>query len=74
DGKNLKQLKDQALLDQVSAAIQDVKAADSITTIHNLLQLKGYQEFYRIRIGNYQIGLSVIDEAVIFVRSLSRKA
>ncbi|WP_201279130.1 type II toxin-antitoxin system RelE/ParE family toxin [Leptolyngbya iicbica] len=38
-----------------------------------MLKLKGYQAFYRIRIGNYRIGLKVTDQEVIFVRLLHRR-
>ena len=71
--KDLKRIKDPALLDQVNLAIEEVKAAESISAIRNLLKLKGYQELYRIRVGNYRIGLRVTDEEVIFVRLLHRR-
>ena len=71
--KDLKRIKDPDLLNQVNSAIEAVKATESISAISNLLKLKGYQEFYRIRIGNYRIGLRVTDDAVIFVRLLHRR-
>lgn len=71
--KDLKRIQDRALLAQVSNVIEGVKSADSVGNINNLLKLKGYREFYRIRIGNYRIGLRVAEGEVIFVRLLHRK-
>jgi mRNA interferase RelE/StbE len=71
--KDLKRIKDKSLLSQISSVIENVKAADSVGDVSNLLKLKGYQGFYRIRVGNYRLGLSVTEEEVIFVRCLHRK-
>ncbi|MBX6423476.1 type II toxin-antitoxin system RelE/ParE family toxin [Thermosulfurimonas sp. F29] len=36
-------------------------------------KLKGYKDFYRIRIGDYRIGLQIKENKIIFVRFLHRK-
>lgn len=71
--KDLKRIKDKSLLAQISSVIENVKAADSVGDVSNLLKLKGYQGFYRIRVGNYRLGLSVAEDEVVFVRCLHRK-
>ncbi|MGB5593914.1 MAG: type II toxin-antitoxin system RelE/ParE family toxin, partial [Crocosphaera sp.] len=35
--------------------------------------LKGYQSFYRIKIGDYRIGIEADNNELIFVRFLHRK-
>ena len=49
--KDLKRAKDKKLLKNVSEAIDEVKQADTLSQIRNLAKLRGYQTFYRIRIG-----------------------
>lgn len=71
--KDLKRVKDQKLLQQVSSAIDEVKNSGSRAEINNLTKLKGYDDFYRIRIGNYRIGIKLMNEEIIFVRLLHRK-
>lgn len=71
--KDLKRIKDKSLLAQISNAIENVKAVDGVGEVSNLLKLKGYQGFYRIRVGNYRLGLSMTEDEVVFVRCLHRK-
>ncbi|MGA9351150.1 MAG: type II toxin-antitoxin system RelE/ParE family toxin [Anaerolineae bacterium] len=35
--------------------------------------MKGYDTFYRIRLGDYRIGIEVLEDKVILVRILHRK-
>lgn len=71
--KDLKCIKDQYLLAQVGDVIDEIKASASLTETKNLIKLKGYDDFYRIRIGTFRLGLKFIDDEVIFVRFLHRK-
>jgi mRNA interferase RelE/StbE len=64
--------RDKTLLARIQEAILEVEAADSITSIKNLKKLKAEGSYYRIRVGNYRIGLIVENEIVTFVRVLHR--
>ena len=46
--------------------IQKVKLATELSDISNLKKLKGHKNIYRIRMGNYRIGLVLNDKTVIF--------
>jgi mRNA interferase RelE/StbE len=35
--------------------------------------MQGYDSFYRIRSGEYQIGIEIVNEEIIFTRFLHRK-
>ena len=54
-------------------------AFDEILTFKNssdilkLEKLSGFTQYYKIRFGNYRIGLKLIDEQLIFERVLHRK-
>ena len=71
--RDLKRIKNQQLLQRVKQVIEEIKAAPGLTSISNLEKMKGYTTFYRIRRGDYRIGVEVLDDEVIFVRILHRK-
>ncbi len=71
--KDLRAIKDRKLYARVSQAITEVKHAQDVSEMKQLVKLKGYDHFYRIRVGNYRIGIEVLGDTVIFVRILHRK-
>lgn len=71
--KDLKSLKNKTLLDRVKSIIEEIKNVESIIEINNLRKLKGYDGFYRIKFGDYRIGIEFIDNEIIFTRFLHRK-
>ena len=71
--KDLKKLKDKELKDRVKKVICDVEKAQNVSAIKKLRKLKGYKNFYRLRVRDYRIGLQIKHNCVIFVRILHRK-
>ncbi len=71
--KDLLNINDGKLLEKVKQLVLACKAAKSINAISQLKKLKGYDTFYRVRIGDYRIGLELVGEDVIFTRCLHRK-
>jgi mRNA interferase RelE/StbE len=71
--KDLRKIKDQKLLSQIKIVINECKLAQTLDDIKNLKKLKGYQTFYRIKIGDYRIGIAIINDELIFIRFLHRK-
>jgi len=71
--RDLKNIKNKVLLKRIEQTITEVKAAASLNEIKNLTKMRGYPTFFRIRIGDYRIGLGVLNDEVIFVRALHRK-
>ena len=61
------------LRSRIQEIIQEVDNAESLYEIKNLKKLKAEDDYYRIRIGDYRIGLKIKDGTVIFVRFLHRK-
>lgn len=65
------------LPDSVIPLLQNVvfsiREAKSLQDIPNLKKLSGYKKAYRIRIGEYRIGLFVEGETLVFARILPRK-
>jgi mRNA interferase RelE/StbE len=71
--KDLRKIKDQKLLSQIKIVINECKLAQTLDDIKNLKKLKGYQTFYRIKIGDYRIGMAIINDELIFTRFLHRR-
>ncbi|KAA0230658.1 type II toxin-antitoxin system RelE/ParE family toxin [candidate division KSB1 bacterium] len=71
--RDLKKIKEKQVLQQIKEIIEEVEQAANIGAINNLKQLKGGESYYRIRIGDYRIGLKLENERVVFVRFLHRK-
>ena len=46
--------------------IQKFEHAKELTEISNLKKLKGHKNYYRVRLGDYRIGLVVQNNSVIF--------
>ncbi len=71
--KDLKKVRDKKLLKRVRDVIEEIKLAKGLKDITDLKKLKGYETFYRIRLGDYRIGIDIIENKVIFTRFLHRK-
>ncbi|UKO97559.1 type II toxin-antitoxin system RelE family toxin [Nostoc sp. UHCC 0870] len=71
--KDLGDILDENLLQKVRAVIEEVENAESLADLRNIKKLKSDGDYYRIRMGDYRIGLTISDGVVIFVRLLHRK-
>jgi mRNA interferase RelE/StbE len=71
--KDTNKIKDSLLLSKIADCIEEIEYADNILLIKNLKKLKGINKFYRIRLGEYRLGLQIVNETVEFIRCLHRK-
>ena len=71
--KDLCNIKDGKLLVKIKELIIECKQAKCLTEIKNIKKLQGYDTFYRIRIGDYRVGLDALDSELVFTRCLHRK-
>ena len=61
------------MLKRVKETIEQVEKAQSLQALTNIKRLKGGGNYYRIRIGDYRLGLVVEGDVATFVRCLDRK-
>jgi mRNA interferase RelE/StbE len=54
------------------AVLEALETAKNVTEIKDLKKLSGYTNYYRIRIGNYRMGLQIINPKIIVVTILHR--
>ena len=71
--RDLEKLNDRRVRRQVRAVIEAVESADALADLPNVKRMSGGGGFYRVRIGDYRIGLATGDGEVEFVRVLHRK-
>ena len=71
--RDLKKIKDQLLLERIAQAIESVEQAKDIQDLSDLKKLSGFPDFYRIRVGDYRLGIALADGTIEFVRCLPRK-
>ena len=71
--KDLKRIKDAAIRKKVAAIISDAKNVVSLLELKNVKKLEGNVDYYRIRIGDYRIGVKLQEKTLVFMRCLNRK-
>lgn len=72
--KDLKALKSTPVYTTIkNLAFQDIIACQNLSDISNLKKLKGEDNVYRIRVGDYRIGFFVKDDTITFSRVLHRR-
>ncbi len=72
--KDVDKINDAKIKLAIIETIKNVQEVQNLSLIYNLKKLTGYKYFYRIRIGNYRIGLRYTeDKELIFIRFLDRK-
>lgn len=71
--KDLQYIQNQKLKNSILEVIQEVEQATQLSEIKNLKRLKGFSRYYRIRIGNYRIGLEVSNNIIVFVVFSNRR-
>ncbi len=72
--KDLKALKSTPVFESIKALVfEEIPNTSSFDDLANLKKLKGYENAYRIRLGDYRIGFVFDGETVIFYRVLHRK-
>ena len=71
--KDLKGVKEKGLLGRVREVIEAVEKADSLAELPNLKKLKSGGNYFRVRVGDYRLGVALDGDTVVFVRFLNRK-
>ena len=71
--KDLRKIKDRHVLEAVRKVIEEVENMRDPLAIGHLKKMAGTTSFYRIRVGNYRIGLALEKDVFEFIRCLSRR-
>lgn len=71
--KDLDKITWQSSFVDITSIIKNVETAVSLRDIKNLKKLKGYKNVFRIKVGDYRIGIFVENNIVEFARVVHRK-
>ena len=71
--QDLERVKDKELKERVRETIARVEGAQTLQEIGSVRKLRGGERYYRVRIGDYRLGLILEGHTVVFVRFLHRK-
>lgn len=71
--KSIKKIRNEQLKLNIADIIEQVEKANDIRHLENIKPLRGYKNFYRIKLNSYQIGLEIKGSTVIFVAFADRK-
>jgi mRNA interferase RelE/StbE len=71
--KDLERVRDASLRNRIRETIEAVERAQSLQEVENVKKVRGAERYYRIRIGDYRLGLVLEGDTVTFVRCLHRR-
>ena len=63
--KSIIRLKDKSIAQKLEKLIETLESIDTISRAPNLKKLTGFQTYYRIRIGDYRVGIEKINDKTI---------
>ena len=72
--KDLKKLRKNKIYDEIKdLCFEQLFVFDDLRFVSNLKKIEGYKNYYRIRVGDYRIGLKAEGKEIILMRVLHRK-
>ena len=71
--KDLERVRDRRLRERVREAIEEIERAARLEEVRGVKRLRGGEGYYRIRVGDYRLGLVLEGERVVLVRFLHRR-
>lgn len=71
--KSIDKIENAIALKNASKAIEKCENANTLLEIPNLKKLKGYKNYYRIKIGDYRIGVEIENDTIDFILIAHRK-
>lgn len=71
--KDIRKLNDKALNHKIANIILKIQKAYSYQQIKNLKKLKNSDNSYRIKVGDFRLGIIISGSSVEFIRCLHRK-
>lgn len=71
--KDIKKLNNKNILKKVKEVIDTIENTPNLLELKNVKQLTSGGKYYRIRIGDYRMGIKLENETVVFVRFLRRR-
>lgn len=71
--KDIRRLRDATLLGRLKKSILALEEAHTLDAVPQIVAMTGHPNHYRIRIGDYRLGIELRDDAMFLVRFLHRR-
>lgn len=71
--KDIRKINSESINNKLAKVIIEIQKANKIADISNLKKIQGTRNYYRIRMGNYRLGMIIKKEEVEIIRILHRK-
>lgn len=71
--RDIKRIKEQNILNQIKEVIETSENTSNLMNLKNIKQLTSEGKYFRIRIGDYRVGIKLEKDILVFVRFLHRK-
>jgi len=71
--KDIEQINDKKLLNSISDIIDKIRPLQSMNEFPGLRKMVGYDNYYRIRTGNYRLGVKLENDIITLLRFKHRK-
>jgi mRNA interferase RelE/StbE len=71
--RDLDRIHHQSVRKSIIKVIDEIRVARTLNEVSNIKKLKGFRSAFRIRLGEYRIGIFVEGRTVEFARILHRK-
>lgn len=71
--RDVRKVRDRTVLARLAATLRTIEQAESLAELPGVRPLSGAPGLYRLRIGDYRLGIAVEGEAVEIVRFLHRR-
>jgi mRNA interferase RelE/StbE len=72
--KSLKKLDDKKIKEKLNDIILNFENAENLSEIPNTKKMKGFEMYYRVRIGDYRVGFELQnDKSILFILVAHRK-
>lgn len=71
--RDLDKIRDKAIKERLITLIEQLEEHENLTELNGVSKLTGFQDAYRIRIGDYRLGFFYDGETIELARFLQRK-
>lgn len=71
--KDVNSINEKSILLKLQEIINNLKLLENFNDIANCKKMKGFENYYRIRFGNYRIGFKLENSSIVLLRFLHRK-
>ena len=71
--KDIEKIANKKLAQQINELIEQLENCKSLSEIHNAKKMKAKGNYYRIRVGNFRLGLKQEQQTLTLLRFMDRK-